>query len=71
MTLDKSALTDLLHALRAGGDLDLLREAMQLVLQALIEAEASDKLGAGIRAKRHPHHPPQRRASPPVIHQGR
>ena len=47
MTLDKSALTDLLDALRAGGDLDVLREAMQLVLQALIEAEADQAIGAG------------------------
>jgi len=47
MTLDKSALTDLLHALRAGGDLDVFKEAMQLVLQALIEAEANEKIGAG------------------------
>ena len=46
MTLDKSALTDLLDALRAGGDLDVLREAMQLVLQALIEAEADQAIGA-------------------------
>ena len=47
MTLDKSALTDLIDALRAGGDLDVLREAMGLVLQALIEAEADQAIGAG------------------------
>ena len=41
MALDQSALTDLLDALRAGGDLDFMREAMQLVLQALIELEAT------------------------------
>lgn len=46
MTLDKSALTDLLDALRSGADLDVLREAMQLVLQALIEAEADQAIGA-------------------------
>ena len=34
MALDQSALTELLDALRFGGDLDFLREAMQLVLQA-------------------------------------
>jgi hypothetical protein len=33
--------SDLLDALRAGGDLDFMREAMQLVLQALIDLEAS------------------------------
>ena len=46
MALDQSALTDLLDALRAGGDLDFMREAMQLVLQALIELEATEVIGA-------------------------
>jgi putative transposase len=46
MALDQSALTDLLDALRSGGDLDFLREAMQLVLQALIDLEASQVIGA-------------------------
>jgi putative transposase len=47
MALDQSALTELLDALRAGGDLDFLREAMQLVLQALIDLEADQVIGAG------------------------
>jgi len=47
MALDQSALTDLLDALRSGGDLDFLREAMQLVLQALIDLEATQVIGAG------------------------
>jgi transposase-like protein len=46
MALDQSALTDLLDALRSGGDLDFLREAMQLVLQALIDLEATEVIGA-------------------------
>jgi len=46
MALDQSALTDLLDALRSGGDLDFMREAMQLVLQALIDLEATEKIGA-------------------------
>ena len=46
MALDQSALTDLLDALRSGGDLDFMREAMQLVLQALIELEATQVIGA-------------------------
>ena len=46
MALDQSALTDLLDALRVGGDLDFMREAMQLVLQALIDLEASQVVGA-------------------------
>jgi putative transposase len=47
MTLDKSALTELLDALRAGGDMDFMRDAMQWVLQALIDLEAEDVIGAG------------------------
>ena len=47
MALDQSALSELLDALRAGGDLDFMREAMQLVLQELIELEASQVIGAG------------------------
>jgi putative transposase len=47
MALDQSALTELLDALRAGGDMDFMREAMQLVLQALIELEATQVIGAG------------------------
>jgi hypothetical protein len=35
MALDKSALQELLDALRAGGDIDVVRSGMQLVLQAL------------------------------------
>jgi putative transposase len=46
MALDQSVLTDLLDALRSGGDLDFMREAMQLVLQALIDLEASQAIGA-------------------------
>lgn len=47
MALDKDALSELLDALRAGGDLDVIRSGMQLVLQALIELEASEHIGAG------------------------
>ena len=47
MALDQSALCELLDALRAGGDLDVVREALALVLQALIEAEAAEVIGAG------------------------
>jgi putative transposase len=46
MALDESAMTDLLVALRAGGGLDVVREALALVLQALIEAEAAEHIGA-------------------------
>jgi hypothetical protein len=47
MALDQSALSELLDALRAGGDLDVVGEALALVLQALIEAEAAQQIGAG------------------------
>jgi putative transposase len=47
MALSKSALSDLLDALRAGGDLDVVREGLALVLQALIDAEAAQQIGAG------------------------
>jgi transposase-like protein len=46
MALSNSALSDLLDALRAGGALDLIREGLALVLQALIDAEATQHLGA-------------------------
>jgi putative transposase len=46
MALDESAMTDLLTALRAGGGLDVVREALGLVLQALIDAEATQHIGA-------------------------
>ena len=46
MTLTKSDVTELLDALRAGGDIDVVRKGVELVLQALIEAEAAEAIGA-------------------------
>ena len=46
MALSQSALNELLEAIRAGDGTDTLREAMRLVLQELIEAEASEVIGA-------------------------
>ncbi len=46
MALNQSVLSDLLDALRSGGDLDFMREAMQLVLQSLIDLEANEVIGA-------------------------
>ena len=72
MALDQSALSELLDALRAGGDLDVVREALALVLQALIEAEAAQQIGAGrYERSAHPDHPPQRQPHPAAVHQGR
>ena len=46
MTLTKSDVCELLEALRAGGDIDVVRRGVELVLQALIEAEAAEAIGA-------------------------
>ena len=46
MALNQSALNELLGALRAGGDVDVIRQGLALVLQALIEAEAAQQIGA-------------------------
>ncbi len=46
MTLTQSDVTELLDALRAGGDIDVIRKGVELVLQALIEAEATEAIGA-------------------------
>lgn len=46
MTLSQSALNELLEAIRAGDGIDTLREAMRLVLQELIELEATEAIGA-------------------------
>jgi putative transposase len=46
VTLTKSDVSDLLDAIRAGGDLDVIRKGVELVLQALIDAEATEVIGA-------------------------
>ena len=40
MTLTQSDVNELLYAIRAGGDIDVIRKGVELVLQALIDAEA-------------------------------
>ena len=47
MALAQFDLSELLDALRAGGDVDLIRSSVEMVLQALIDAEATDAVGAG------------------------
>jgi putative transposase len=47
VTLSQSDLLELLDALRSGGDLDIVRRSAELVLQTLIEAEATEVIGAG------------------------
>jgi len=46
MALDDSALPELLAALRAGDGVDLIRDAVRLVMQELIELEATGVIGA-------------------------
>jgi putative transposase len=46
MALNESDLSELLDALRAGGDIDVIRRSVELVLQALIESEATEVIGA-------------------------
>jgi putative transposase len=64
-------MTDLLAALRAGGGLDVVREALALVLQALIDAEATEVIGAGRYERSAARTPPQRHPCPAVVDQGR
>lgn len=47
MALSQSALSELLDAIRAGNGDPMIREALALVLQELIELEASQAIGAG------------------------
>jgi hypothetical protein len=44
-------LTELLDAIRAGGDIDVVRKGVELVLQALIEAEATEVIGAALHER--------------------
>ena len=46
MTLSQSAVSDLLDAFRAGDGVNLIRDAVQLVLQEMIETEAIERIGA-------------------------
>ena len=47
MTLSDTATAQLLETFRASGGAELIREAVELVLQELIEAEATAAVGAG------------------------
>lgn len=46
MALNESDLSELLDALRAGGNIDVIRRGVELVLQALIESELTAEIGA-------------------------
>ena len=46
MALSQSVLSELLDAFRAGEGVDLVRDAVRLVMQELIEVEATEAIGA-------------------------
>ena len=46
MALTQSDLSELLDAFRAGEGVDLVRDAVRLVMQELIETEATEQIGA-------------------------
>jgi putative transposase len=46
VALTQSDVFQLLDAIRAGGDIDVIRKGVELVLQALIDAEATETIGA-------------------------
>src|SRR5215218_9077383 len=46
MALSRSVASELLEAFRAGEGVDLVRESVRLVMQELIETEASERIGA-------------------------
>ena len=46
MALSQFVLSDLLDAFRAGEGVDLVRDAVRMVMQELIEAEATEQIGA-------------------------
>lgn len=46
MTLDHSAVTELMEAFRSAEEIDLVRESVRLVMQELIDADAAGVIGA-------------------------
>jgi putative transposase len=46
MALSESVVSELLDAFRAGEGVDLIRDAVRLVLQELIEFGATEEIGA-------------------------
>lgn len=46
MTIANADLNELLDAIRAGGDIDVVRRGVEYMLQALIDAEATARIGA-------------------------
>ena len=46
MALSQSVLSDVLDAFRADEGVDLVRDAVRMVMQELIEAEVTEQIGA-------------------------
>jgi putative transposase len=51
VALSQFDLSELLDVLRAGGDVDLIRSSVEMVLQALIDAETTEVIGAGLHER--------------------
>lgn len=66
MTLSDTATAQLWDTFRAGGGAGLIREAVELVLQELIEAEAAEAIGAG-RYERSEHRVTERNGHRPRL----
>jgi hypothetical protein len=62
MTLDQSALMDMIESLRTADEGTLMRHLLALMLQQLIDAEATERIGAG-RYERSPARTTQRNGS--------
>ena len=67
MTLSQFDLSELLDALHAGGDVDLIRSSVEMVLQALIDAEATEVIGAGPHERTRESHESTQRDSPEAV----
>ena len=72
MALSQSVASELLEAFRAGEGVDLIRESVRLVMQELIETEATERVGAG-RYERSESRVTDRNGSRPTVggHAGR
>ena len=72
MALSQSALLEVLDALKASDSTDVIRQALQVMLQQLIDAEATAFIGAEPhRAHRCPHDAAQRHPVQDDHHRGR
>ena len=60
MALDRSALFDVLEALKGADVEDRIKDAAATTYQAFIEAELSLVIGAGLHERRCPHRSTQR-----------